>query len=562
MPENPNIVRGGRGNTPLLHFNWGTVNDVTLVSTETGEPIANLGNVNINNEPISSGGVVTRQTFYSNSGTGTITTTMPNDILSAITSYMAADSFSNPNKTYIQRYDYIPSNFIFHPAVESPTQLFLGVELEIDVGGKSEEIARQIIDNLGEDNVYCKSDSSVRQGFEIVTHPCTFAYHQTLPYERVFETLIKQGYHSHDVGTCGLHVHFNRNFFGEDKLIQDLNISKLLYIIEKYWAQVVMIARRDSNTYAKRFFINGNESPLDIYVKARNTNKYGVINLQHKDTIEIRIFKGTLKYNSFISTLEFVNTLIPIIRDIDIYEIQKLNWEGISSHFSENLKTYIKEREALKEDLLNSTPSNSNNSSVPEGYYGQYRGIRATVIDEDLRPENIRHGMRFSGVLPDQSQTRIQSTIDSIDTVASIPNDSSQRPVRIAMEGSISSASASAAATAVSMGQLVDRVQDINSNTPWVISGVDVSNSSQPAVYYNGTATRVWDEFSSSWQTAVSSAAANSIQSPTSEIEQLQQQRRELELQLERTHNPLRKIQIRREISNVTSKIGRLRAAS
>ena len=152
------------------------------------------------------------------------------------------------------------------------------------------KIARQVIDNLGEDNVYCKADSSVQQGFEIVTHPCTFTYHQTLQYERVFEELIKQGYRSHDVTTCGLHVHFNRTFFGEDKLTQDLNVSKLLYIFEKYWPQIVMIARRDSNTYAKRFFIGANESPLDIYVKAKNTNKYGVINLQHPDTIEIRIF--------------------------------------------------------------------------------------------------------------------------------------------------------------------------------------------------------------------------------------------------------------------------------
>lgn len=497
MPENSYVVRGGRGNTPLLHFNDYTISNAQLVSAETGELIANT---NISNTSISED-VLRGQTFYStqNGITGVIT----NSEL-----YAAADRLSQTEKFYIQRFDYIPPKFIFHPAIENPTQLYLGVELEIDVGGRNEKIARQVIDNLGEDNVYCKADSSVQQGFEIVTHPCTFTYHQTLQYERVFEELIKQGYRSHDVTTCGLHVHFNRTFFGEDKLTQDLNVSKLLYIFEKYWPQIIMIARRDSNTYAKRFFIGANESPLDIYVKAKNTNKYGVINLQHPDTIEIRIFKGTLKYNSFISTLEFVNTLIPIIRNTDIYEIQKLNWEGISSHFSNNLKTYIKEREALKEDL--SSPKSLDPRDpfqISGGIIDQYRGLRVTAISEtDLHSDNIRTGVGISDTMVDNSSS-------NRDTITQEQLDS-----------------------------LVDSVS---------------------VVPYSGVATRVFNEFSSSsWTVATSSAAANAIESPLSEIDQLQQERRELELTLERTRNPLRKIQIKREISQVTSKIGRLRAVS
>ena len=53
--------------------------------------------------------------------------------------YAAADRLSQTEKFYIQRFDYIPPKFIFHPAIENPTQLYLGVELEIDVGGRNEK---------------------------------------------------------------------------------------------------------------------------------------------------------------------------------------------------------------------------------------------------------------------------------------------------------------------------------------------------------------------------------------------------------------------------------------
>ena len=59
MPENSYVVRGGRGNTPLLHFNDYTISNAQLVSAETGELIANT---NISNTSISED-VLRGQTF-------------------------------------------------------------------------------------------------------------------------------------------------------------------------------------------------------------------------------------------------------------------------------------------------------------------------------------------------------------------------------------------------------------------------------------------------------------------------------------------------------------------
>lgn len=263
---------------------------------------------------------------------------------------------------YIKPYNYNPKEFILHK-IGSEDDLYLGVELEIDGGGEDEEKAKHVNScmNREHENVYCKHDGSLNNGFEIVTHPCTLEYHKELEYDELFSWLIKNKYRSHDTSTCGLHVHINRTYFGNDKLSQDLCISKLLYLFEKYWDKVELVARRSSNKYARRFLLEEDETPIDLYAKSQASDKYGAINLKHKDTVEIRIFKGTLNYNTFISTLEFVNIMASISKRTDIYEIQLVTWDKIKEWFSDNLNSYICEREsATTNELKNTIKSNSN----------------------------------------------------------------------------------------------------------------------------------------------------------------------------------------------------------
>lgn len=173
-----------------------------------------------------------------------------------IYSISTVESLSNHSSTIIKSYNYVPKKFLLHH-VNDEEKLYLGVELEIDSGGENEDNARYICDvmNTNKENIYCKHDGSLINGFEIVSHPCTLDYHKTLKYEEIFEWLVKQKYRSHDTSTCGMHVHINRDYFGVDKLTQDLCIGKLLYLCEKHWEMVELIARRTSNRYARRFLL-------------------------------------------------------------------------------------------------------------------------------------------------------------------------------------------------------------------------------------------------------------------------------------------------------------------
>ena len=80
------------------------------------------------------------------------------------------------------------------------------------------------------------------------------------------------------------------------------------------------------------------------------------MNLQHKDTIEFRMFKSTLKYETFILTLEFVKNIIDYAKSVDIEEIELAKWSDLMNCFSSELRKYYEFRYQKKvKDINGST---------------------------------------------------------------------------------------------------------------------------------------------------------------------------------------------------------------
>ena len=114
----------------------------------------------------------------------------------------------------IHNYSYKPE-----PIFYGDGPLYLGVELEVDEAGKDNINAVQALRAFNQENVYgyVKSDGSLNDGFELVTHPCTLETHlQQVPWRETLEALRGMGYRSHAPGTCGLHVHVGRKAVGKD----------------------------------------------------------------------------------------------------------------------------------------------------------------------------------------------------------------------------------------------------------------------------------------------------------------------------------------------------------
>ena len=75
----------------------------------------------------------------------------------------------------IHAYSYKPK-----PIFRGEGMRFFGVELEIDEGGELEANAKELLklaNSEADEFIYCKSDGSLSEGFEIVSHPFTLDYH-------------------------------------------------------------------------------------------------------------------------------------------------------------------------------------------------------------------------------------------------------------------------------------------------------------------------------------------------------------------------------------------------
>jgi len=141
-------------------------------------------------------------------------------------------------------------------------------------------------------------------GFELVTGYTGLDVHEKqLAY---FKKPIR-GLRSHDTSTCGLHIHI-------DKRNVTLNhATKMILFMNDSGNQKLIktIARRSSNRFCKVLNKKADYSWLKSAKRSSdplrqlNEDRYECLNFHNDNTIEFRLFKGTLKFESIMSCLEF-----------------------------------------------------------------------------------------------------------------------------------------------------------------------------------------------------------------------------------------------------------------
>ena len=247
----------------------------------------------------------------------------------------------------IQDYYYKPN-----PKFYGEGPRFFGVELEVDEAGESNRNADEIMEiaNHAEDHIYCKHDGSLDDGFEIVTHPMSLDYHRhKMPWEAVLDKAISMGYRSHQAHTCGLHIHVNRGTFGTSRDAQDACIARILYFVEKHWEELLKFSRRSPGQLQKWAARYGyKEQPTEILEHAKEGShggRYTCVNLENYETIEFRMFRGSLRYNTLIATLRLVNRICNIALYLTDEELKNLSWTSFAISCTEpELIQYLKER--------------------------------------------------------------------------------------------------------------------------------------------------------------------------------------------------------------------------
>ena len=268
--------------------------------------------------------------------------------------YDFCESCFEKRRRYIREYSYKPE-----PIFYGEEKRFFGVELEVDHGGHDDEKAEELLNlvNYPDERIYIKSDGSLDEGFEIVTHPMSINYHMNqFPWDNLTVHAAHLGYRSHQTSTCGLHVHVSRNGLGETYEEQEETISRILYFVEAHWNELLKFSRRSEysmNRWASRHGYEHN--PKKLLDKAKSDrNRYVAVNLCNTNTIEFRLFRGTLKVNTILATLQLVDKICTVAMNLNDTDLQVLSWsEFVSSIKEPELIQYLKERRLYVNDEIN-----------------------------------------------------------------------------------------------------------------------------------------------------------------------------------------------------------------
>jgi hypothetical protein len=227
----------------------------------------------------------------------------------------------DPEYEYIGSYHSSKRNLGHIPSsydMRSP-RVLLGLELEIEVSDDYDKDTRAkvLLDGMSdykdEDNIrhtYClmEEDGSLDNGFEMVTAYTGLDVHKAqLQY---FKTKTS-GLTSHDTSTCGLHVHVCKSS------MTTLHAAKMVLFINdpENIGLVKAIARRSDASYSKiknkkddKHWLKDSvhsSKDKDEQIRRMNSDRYEALNFKNDRTIEFRLFKGTLKYETMIACLEF-----------------------------------------------------------------------------------------------------------------------------------------------------------------------------------------------------------------------------------------------------------------
>jgi hypothetical protein len=216
---------------------------------------------------------------------------------------------------------------------------YYGVELEVECPRTVDTMDYAAkIERLFEGFVFIKRDGSLEYGFEIVSCPATLEEHRL----RWGKLLLNppEGLRSYRTQTCGLHVHCSRT------PLSALTVGKMLAFMGHAQNRrfIETIAQRPHGRFSK--FV-----PKDVtHARYNDPDRYQALNVQNTDTVEFRLFKGTLRQQSFFKSLEFCDALIhfslPGARSYrDAHRLSEfLPW--VSAHRKEwpNLEAFIQAR--------------------------------------------------------------------------------------------------------------------------------------------------------------------------------------------------------------------------
>lgn len=242
--------------------------------------------------------------------------------------------------------------------------------------------------------VICSRDGSIDYGFEIVSHPLSYNYivENQNKLKTMLEELASRGCESHNPGTCGLHFHITHPH-------NDDIIDRIILIMETYKEELIAFSRRNSGQIESwcKFLsdVKEGEDCKSLYFIKKNketSSRYMALNLTNYNTIEFRLFRGTLNFDTFMASVELVNNIVTLCSNLDI-PVEEITWDKLTE--TQYAHTYC-DMKNIRSTII--PKSNDDYYLERERKEKQCRENIVKIIEEEIRPL-IQHNMIPNNVL-------------------------------------------------------------------------------------------------------------------------------------------------------------------
>lgn len=158
---------------------------------------------------------------------------------------------------------------------------------------------------------------------------------------------------------CGRLIHCEDTYYLDDsdeplcltclEEEQEPAIARILYFVEKHWEELLKFSRRTPRQlerWAARYgYKDRPQEILEHAKKGSHAGRYSCVNLENRATIEFRMFRGTLKLNSLLATLQMVDHICSVALHLSDGACKDLSWTTFVTGCHEpELVQYLKER--------------------------------------------------------------------------------------------------------------------------------------------------------------------------------------------------------------------------
>ena len=200
------------------------------------------------------------------------------------------------------------------PLVKHGNGRLAGFELE---AGKTDERkmrdAANAILAMDDDHqhYHCEQDGSIPyHGFELVSMPHDIVSHRAYDWFGVLDVMARHGMKSNSISGCGLHVHVDKTGL---RLV-DLAKIDIFVAHNRPWFE--LLARRNEASYAAYKSVQHGQW-------GRSSGRYQAVNFLPRNTVEFRLWKGTLNLAVLLACIELSVATVEFCKQAGVMALLK-----------------------------------------------------------------------------------------------------------------------------------------------------------------------------------------------------------------------------------------------